>query len=164
MPPARKAALLCLALKRPKVRSRLRRRQTSEVDGGGCHAREVARRNRYSDHCPAVRRARRLGAHTLSGLVTSIDAAPMEGVLVSAKKQGSTITVTVVTGQDGRYSFPAGKLDPGHYLLKVRAVGYELSGPREVDVAQSSTADLTLGKTEDLAAQLSNAEWIASVP
>jgi virginiamycin B lyase len=103
-------------------------------------------------------------AQTLSGLVTSIDAAPMEGVLVSAKKQGSTITVTVVTGQDGRYSFPAGKLDPGHYLLKVRAVGYELSGPREVDVAQSSTADLTLGKTEDLAAQLSNAEWIASVP
>jgi hypothetical protein len=47
-------------------------------------------------------------AQTLSGLVTSIDAAPMEGVLVSAKKQGSTITVTVVTGQDGRYSFPAG--------------------------------------------------------
>jgi virginiamycin B lyase len=104
-------------------------------------------------------------AQTLGGLVTSAEEGPMAGVLVSARKQGSTITVTVVSGQDGRYSFPQGKLDPGHYGLKVRAVGYELNGPLEVDVAPpSTTADLTLGKTEDLAAQLSNAEWIASVP
>jgi virginiamycin B lyase len=71
----------------------------------------------------------------------------------------------VVSGQDGRYSSPQGKLAPGHYVLKVRAVGYELGGPLAVDVVQPATAAaLTLGKTEDLAAQLSNAEWIASVP
>ncbi len=37
----------------------------------------------------------------------------MEGVLVSAAKAGSTITVTVVTGADGRFSFPADRLAPG---------------------------------------------------
>jgi hypothetical protein len=34
----------------------------------------------------------------------------MEGVLVSAKKVGSTITVTVVSNQEGRYRFPSAKL------------------------------------------------------
>ena len=42
----------------------------------------------------------------LTGLVSSADEPTMEGVLVSATKAGSNITVTVVTGADGRYSFP----------------------------------------------------------
>ena len=42
---------------------------------------------------------------------------PMEGVLVSAKKDGSSITTTVVTDEKGRYSFPAGRLEPGHYTI-----------------------------------------------
>ena len=37
----------------------------------------------------------------------------MEGVLVSAKKTGSNITVTVVSDKEGRYSFPATRLEPG---------------------------------------------------
>src|SRR5258708_27253915 len=93
-------------------------------------------------------------AQTLSGRVTSAEEGPMAGVLVSAKKEGSTITATVVTGEDGRYSFPPGKLAPGHYGLKIRAAGYELNRPREVALADAATkADLMLGKTEDLAAQ-----------
>ena len=36
----------------------------------------------------------------------------MEGVLVSAKKPGSTITVTVVSDESGAYAFPAGRLGP----------------------------------------------------
>ncbi len=39
----------------------------------------------------------------------------MEGVLVTAKKAGSTIATTVVTDKDGRYSFPASRLEPGDY-------------------------------------------------
>ncbi len=31
----------------------------------------------------------------------------MEGVVVSAKKAGGTITVSVVSDEKGRYSFPA---------------------------------------------------------
>ena len=36
-------------------------------------------------------------AQTLSGQVTSAEEGPMEGVVVSAKKEGTTITVSVVT-------------------------------------------------------------------
>ncbi len=102
----------------------------------------------------------------LSGHVGSAEQGPMEGVLVSAKRAGSTITVTVVSDHDGRYAFPSSRIEPGHYSLRVRAAGYELAGPLEVDVAEQTPtiADLRLAKTEDLAAQLSNAEWIASMP
>jgi Carboxypeptidase regulatory-like domain len=90
----------------------------------------------------------------------------MEGVLVSAKKAGSTVTITVVSDAQGNYSFPAAKLEPGQYSLRIRAVGYDLDRPASVDVAAQQPAryDLKLRKTEDLAAQLSNAEWLASFP
>lgn len=101
----------------------------------------------------------------LSGTVTAGSEA-LEGVLVSARKSGSTVTVTVVSGKDGRYSFPATKLEPGAYSLRIRAVGYDLDGPTEASVAtgQTTTADLMLRATKDLASQLTNAEWLASMP
>ncbi len=90
----------------------------------------------------------------------------LEGVLVSARKSGSTITVTVVSDKDGRYSFPHGRLEPGTYSLRIRAIGYDLEGPTEISVAADKTtsADLGLRKTQDLASQLTNAEWLASMP
>jgi virginiamycin B lyase len=102
----------------------------------------------------------------LVGRVTSQLEGPMEGVLVSAKKVGSIVTVTVVTDQDGRYRFPAAKLEPGQYRLGIRAVGYELDGAPPADVAAESTTtvDLTLHQTKDIAAQLTNAEWLLSTP
>jgi virginiamycin B lyase len=102
----------------------------------------------------------------LTGQVTSTDEGAMEGVLVSAKKAGSTITITVVSDAQGRYSFPAGKLAPGQYALRIRAVGYDLDNSKSVEVAaqKTTTHDLRLRKTEDLAAQLSNGEWMASIP
>ena len=33
----------------------------------------------------------------------------MEGVVVSAKKAGSTVTISVATDDKGRFSFPADK-------------------------------------------------------
>jgi virginiamycin B lyase len=103
---------------------------------------------------------------TLSGQVTSAAEGPMEGVLVSAKKANSTITVTVVTDNQGRYRFPAAKLDPGQYSLRIRAVGYELEAPHTVDVVQGKTAkeDLRLISAHAQAAQLSNSEWLMSFP
>ena len=96
----------------------------------------------------------------LTGLVTSGGNGAMEGVLVSAKKAGSSITITVVSDGQGRYRFPATKLDPGRYDLTVRAVGFELGRPVAVDVAllKTVTPDLELRKTTDLARQLTNAE------
>ena len=58
----------------------------------------------------------------------------MEGVLVSAKKDGSTITTTVVSDQQGAYSFPSARLEPGKYTISIRAVGYRLDGAKTVDV------------------------------
>src|SRR3954466_16125871 len=90
----------------------------------------------------------------LSGQVTSPQEGAMEGVLISARKTGATITVTVSSDHDGRFSFPAAKLEPGQYALRIRAVGYELDGPKSVDVAAGSAAqvDIKLRKTSNLAA------------
>lgn len=105
-------------------------------------------------------------ATALIGLVSSADEASMEGVLVSATRAGSNITITVVTGPDGRFSFPSDRLTPGKYSLAVRAVGFQLDAPLAVEIADQKTAsqDIKLGKTTDLAAQLSNGEWLASIP
>jgi len=104
-------------------------------------------------------------AAALSGQVTSTEEGPMEGVLVSAKKDGSTITVTVVTDAKGEYSFPADRLAAGHYAIATRAIGYDLNGPKAVDIAAGgSKADIKLTKTKNLANQLSNAEWLLSAP
>src|SRR4051794_21105008 len=54
-----------------------------------------------------------IGQPVLSGTITSAEEGAMEGVLVSAKRVGSTITVTVASDAEGRYAFPAAKLEPG---------------------------------------------------
>jgi streptogramin lyase len=105
-------------------------------------------------------------AAALAGQVASAEEGAMEGVIVSAKKDGSTITVSVISNAQGRYSFPAARLAPGHYSLQIRAVGYDLDGPKAADVKadEPATADLKLRKTKNLSRQLTNAEWMMSVP
>jgi streptogramin lyase len=102
----------------------------------------------------------------LAGQVSSAEEGAMEGVLVSAKRAGSNKTITVVSDAKGRYAFPANRLEPGKYAVTIRAVGYDLAGPVNPDVAAKgqATADLKLVKTKDLAAQLTNAEWLHSSP
>src|SRR5580704_13928591 len=63
----------------------------------------------------------------LSGKVTGPEGA-MEGVMVTAKKDGSTIAYTVASDAGGQYSFPVGKIEGGNYTLRIRAVGYDLVG------------------------------------
>ena len=105
-------------------------------------------------------------AAALAGQVTSTEEGPMEGVIVSAKKDGSTITVSVISNDQGRYSFPAARLSPGRYGLQIRAAGYDLEGPKaaEVTAGQAAAADLKLRKTRNLGKQLTNAEWMMSIP
>jgi virginiamycin B lyase len=105
-------------------------------------------------------------APALTGQVTSAEEGPMEGVLVSARKAGSTLTTTVISDRQGRYRFPQARLEPGQYALRIRAIGYDLDNAATVDIAaqQTATADLKLRKAHDLASQLSNAEWLASFP
>ena len=90
----------------------------------------------------------------------------MEGVVVSAKLDGSTITVSVISDKQGRYNFPANRLEPGHYKLSIRAAGYELDSPNTVDLSatQPMTAEIKLRATKNVASQLTDAEWLASMP
>jgi streptogramin lyase len=87
-------------------------------------------------------------------------------VLVSAKKAGSAVTITVVSNEQGRYAFPTDRLDPGNYTISIRAIGYRLDGPKTAEVAAgaAATADLKLSKIKNLTAQLSSGEWLVSMP
>jgi virginiamycin B lyase len=104
-------------------------------------------------------------AQTLAGSVSSAAEGAMEGVLVSAQKSGSPITVTVVSDERGRFRFPDGRLAAGHYALRIRATGYDLDRPQAVDLGSATTdVAITLRPTADLAAQLTNTEWFMSMP
>jgi streptogramin lyase len=105
-------------------------------------------------------------AAALSGQVSSATEPVMEGVLVSAKKDGSNITTTVVTDDKGKFSFPSDRLEPGHYTISIRASGYDLESPKAVDIASGAgaTADIKLGPVKNRVNQMSNAEWINSMP
>ena len=102
----------------------------------------------------------------LSGVISSQQEGLMEGVVVSARRDGANFTVSVVSDAKGKYSFPRTHLEPGKYALTIRAVGYDLNGPGSVTIAEGKTsnADLKLEKTKDLASQLSSLEWAMSVP
>ena len=105
-------------------------------------------------------------AAAMSGVVSSRQEGPMEGVVVSVRKDGATITVSVVSDGKGHFSFPAARLEPGHYAISTRAGGYDLDGPKEATIAagQEDKVDIELKPTRNLSAQLSNAEWLISVP
>jgi virginiamycin B lyase len=101
----------------------------------------------------------------LTGEVLSAEEGKMEGVVVSARREGATFTVSVVSDKDGKYSFPRTHLEPGKYAITMRAAGYDLAGPVSADVkaGTAAKADLKLQKAKNLAAQLSSAEWMMSI-
>jgi virginiamycin B lyase len=103
---------------------------------------------------------------SLSGKVSSAEEGLMEGVLISAKKEGSTITTTVVSNAKGEFRFPADRFEPGRYKVTIRAAGYSLAGPKQIDIAAGAptAAEIKLAKTKNIPAQLSNAEWLMSAP
>src|SRR5262245_5731769 len=103
---------------------------------------------------------------SLTGHVKSDEEGLMEGVAVSARRTGSNMTLTVISNAKGVYSFPQNRLETGQYSITVRAVGYDLASPVRVAVSQQSpaTLDLQLRKLPDISSQLTNAEWLMSVP
>jgi streptogramin lyase len=105
---------------------------------------------------------------SLTGIVSSDAEGPMEGVLVKAKQASGNITITVVSDAQGRYAFPASKINPGQYTLSVRATGYEVPN-RSMPVtvgAETTKADIKLSKVSTfvLVDQLTPAEIINSLP
>jgi virginiamycin B lyase len=102
----------------------------------------------------------------ITGKVSSDAEGAMEGVVVTAHKDGSIVSISVTTDAKGHYAFPESRLEPGHYTLAIRAVGYDLSKPAATEVASetASKVDLKLQPTKNLPDQLSNAEWMMSIP
>ena len=106
------------------------------------------------------------GDAALTGIVSSEAEGKMEGVVVTAQRAGSIVRVSVTTDADGRYSFPRSHVKPGQYALSIRAVGHDIDKPATATVADddATTADIKLSKTKHLAGQLTNAEWMMSIP
>src|SRR6201994_246698 len=102
----------------------------------------------------------------LTGTVSSEAEGNMEGVVVTAKRPGSIVQVSVTTDAQGRYIFPENRLEPGEYTISIRAVGYDIGSPAKatVESEKTATADIKLKKTKNLASQLTNAEWMMSIP
>jgi hypothetical protein len=102
----------------------------------------------------------------LTGDISSAREGKMEGVVVSAQKAGSPITVSVISDAKGRYEFPRERLEDGDYAVRIRAIGYDTAKPvsAKVTTGKPTRLNIRLVATRDLAAQLSSAEWMDSVP
>jgi streptogramin lyase len=107
------------------------------------------------------------GPSGLSGRVSSARESRMEGVLVTAKRVGSTMSTTVVSGADGSYSFPQGRLQAGKHEVTIRATGYVMPAAT-IDVPAGGNGRLDLALTPanvlELALQMTDPEWLASYP
>src|SRR5580698_1306083 len=84
---------------------------------------------------PRLTRGANSSGVALTGQVSSDKEGAMGGVVVGAKKDGSTITIDVVSDDTGHFAFPSSKLGPGQYSLKIRAVGYEMEDSKTAEVA-----------------------------
>jgi len=107
------------------------------------------------------------GPAALTGTVSSTQEGKMEGVVVSAKRPGSTIMISVSTNDKGQYSFPKDRLEPGTYDITMRAVGYTLKPTTATIKTDGATKlDLNLAKAsyDTLALQMTNSEWLTSAP
>jgi carboxypeptidase family protein len=119
---------------------------------------------------PSTANAAGPSSAALTGQVTSdseaAKASPMEGVVVTAHKDGSIVSVSVTTDQTGHYAFPEDRLEPGHYTLAIRAVGYDLSAPAAAEIVAEDpvVVNLKLVPTKNLPGELTNAEWMQSIP
>ncbi len=82
----------------------------------------------------------------LSGSITSASGQKLEGVQISAKKEGSTITTSVYTDLNGDYFFPA--LPDGKYRVWAQALGFETS-KSEVDLTAKKSQDFKLAAITD---------------
>src|ERR1700732_2279936 len=81
------------------------------------------------------------GPAALTGTVSSPEEGKMEGVVVSAKRPGSTIMVSVSTNAQGQYSFPQDRLAPGAYDITIRAAGYTLK-PTTATIQSGGAAEI----------------------
>ncbi len=82
----------------------------------------------------------------LAGAIAARSGQNLEGVTVSAKMEGSTITTSVYTDTAGAYVFPP--LPAGKYRVWAQALGFERSNGA-VDLSSARRHDFTLQEITD---------------
>jgi virginiamycin B lyase len=87
----------------------------------------------------------------LTGTVTSATGQKLEGVQVSAKKDGSTITTNVYTDTNGEYFFPA--MADGKYRVWAQALSFE-TNKGEVNLTSGTRHDFKLNIITDQEARI----------
>jgi len=97
----------------------------------------------------------------LAGSVKSASGEKMAGVTVSAKAQGSTITTTVFTDEDGNYYFPS--MAAGSYNVWAQADSFEIA-KSSVALGPTKHQDFSLKPMKDFERQLTGDQILASLP
>jgi len=87
----------------------------------------------------------------LTGSIASATGQKLEGVLVAAKKEGSTITTTVYTDLNGEYFFPP--LADGKYQMWAETLGFE-TAKGAVDLTATKHQDFKLAAITDPEARI----------
>jgi carboxypeptidase family protein len=89
----------------------------------------------------------------ITGMVKSAAGKKLEGVVVSAQADGSSITTSVFTDEEGLYFFP--RLEKRHYRIWAQAVGFQ-TGNAEATIGASERVrrDLSLEILQDFSMQL----------
>ncbi len=100
---------------------------------------------------------------TLTGSVVTAAGKPLDGVAVSAKAPGSTITTSVYTDARGRFVLPP--LAAGRYDVWAQAVGFGTAKSTvNLAASQRTTAALSLSPITDFSAQLTGDQWLDALP
>jgi streptogramin lyase/mono/diheme cytochrome c family protein len=100
----------------------------------------------------------------LAGAITSASGQKLEGVTVSARRDGTTITTSVYTDQDGNYYFPP--LADGKYQVWAQALGFE-TAKGSVDLTATRKHNIALKPITDREAmirQLPSELLVAALP
>ena len=80
---------------------------------------------------------------TITGTVKGPDGNPFEGAFVQAQNAKTRITVSVLSGKDGR--FRVEKLPTGEYTLRIRAIGYKVDPRSGVNLTADQQASFDFG-------------------
>src|ERR1039457_6408276 len=99
------------------------------------------------------------GSALLTGAVKSASGEKMAGVTVSAKAEGSTITTTVFTDEQGNYYFPA--MERGKYAVWAQADTYE-TARGDAEITATVHQDFVLKPMKDFERQLTGDQILAS--
>lgn len=99
----------------------------------------------------------------LSGTIRSAGGRALEGITVSARAEGSTITTSVFTDQDGLYIFPP--MEKGAYRVWAQTVGLDTARAQvDLDGTAAARQDFVLKSAKDVTRQMTGADWFASLP